>query len=280
VVRPIRRLRDEATALAERRRRLPGTFQDSDRRDELGELARALSELTRRLDVYIREADRFAADVAHEFKNPLASIRAAAETAAASDSQGERDRFLAMLIRDVDRLERLVSAVRDETRLDARLDQEPVSNVEVAALLAEVIQGLHLAHGALPDIRLAVESDCAVRASRDRLAQAFENVLANARSFSPHERAVEVTVTRHESHAAIHVDDRGPGIPTEHLERIFDRFFTYRTDSSATSELHTGLGLSIARTIVEGYGGTVTASHRDGGGARFEIRLPLNSNRR
>ena len=150
VVRPIRRLRDEAAALADRRHRLPGQFPDADRRDELGDLARALQELTRRLDEHIRQAERFASDVSHEFKNPLASIRAAAETALQSEDSSERARFLGMLTRDVDRLEGLVSGVRELTRIDAQLEQEPMQRVNVEVLLSEVIDGLRLAHGDSP----------------------------------------------------------------------------------------------------------------------------------
>ena len=273
IVRPIRRLRDEATALADRRHRLPGTFPDTTRRDELGDLARALSELTRRLDAYIRETERFAADVSHEFKNPLASIRVAAETAAQSDDPSERQRFLTMLTRDVDRLERLVSAVREQTQIDARLDQEPAAEVDVGTLVAEVARGLKLARGNQPEIRLTTEERCRVRASRDRLAQAVENLLANARSFAPSGTVIDVTVIRERDHCRIEVMDRGPGIPPEHGERIFERFFSYRPDSER--ERHAGLGLSIARTIVDSYGGTIEGGNRpDGPGARFEIKLP------
>lgn len=276
IVRPIRRLRSEATALAERRHRLPGAFPDSSRRDELGELARALSELTRRLDAYIRETERFAADVSHEFKNPLASIRVAAETVAQSDDPSERQRFLTMLTRDVDRLERLVSAVREQTRIDARLDQEPVEDVDVGKLISEVIAGLKLAQGDRPEVRLVVEAQCGVSASRDRLAQALENVLSNARSFAPSGTAVDVRLSRDHKHCRIEVADRGPGIPPEHIDRIFERFFSYRPDADAESERHAGLGLSIARTIVESYGGTIEASKREeGSGSKFEIELPL-----
>jgi two-component system sensor histidine kinase ChvG len=274
VVRPIRRLRDEAAALAERRHRLPGAFPDAKRRDELGDLARALSELTHRLDVYIREAERFAGDVSHEFKNPLASIRVAAETVAHSDDPSERDRFLSMLMRDVDRLERLVSAVREQTRIDALLDQEPVAEVDVGALIAEVIDGLRLAHGDTPEVRLAAGRGCHVRASKDRLAQAFENVLANARSFAPTGTTIDVTLVTGRADCRIEIADRGPGIPAEHTERVFDRFFSYRPDNDAARERHAGLGLSIARTIVEGYGGRIVAATRDGGGAVFAMTLP------
>ena len=276
IVRPIRRLRSEASALAERRHRLPGVFPDSARRDELGELARALRELTRRLDAYIRETERFAADVSHEFKNPLASIRVAAETVAQSDDPSERQRFLAMLVRDVDRLERLVSAVREQTRIDARLDQEPVDDVDVGRLVSEVIEGLKLAHGHEPEVRLIVEAQSRVRASRDRLAQAFENVLSNARSFAAAGTVVGVRISRDHSHCRIEIADRGPGIPPEHIDRVFERFFTYRPDADAESGRHTGLGLSIARTIVESYGGTIEGGNRPNGpGAQFEIKLPL-----
>lgn len=276
VVRPIRRLRDEATALAERRHRLPGQFQDAGRRDELGDLARALQELTRRLDEHIREAERFASDVSHEFKNPLASIRAAAETALHSEDPAERARFMLMLMRDVDRLEGLVSGVRELTRIDAQLEQEPVQRVNVEALLSDVIGGLRLAHGDHPEVRLAVDGHGgSVRASPDRLVQAFENVLANARSFAPPNTVVDVSLVSGDGRCRIEISDRGPGIPDGHLDRVFDRFFTYRPDDAPDRGQHAGLGLSIARTIVQGYGGTIAARNRDGGGSVFEIRLPL-----
>lgn len=276
VVRPLQRLRDEASALAERRHRLPGAFPDVTRRDELGDLARALAELTKRLNAYIHEGERFAADVSHEFRNPLASIRVAAETALHSDDPAERQRFLLMLIREVDRLERLVAAVREQTRMDARLDQEPVEDVEIETIVSEVIDGLKMAEGNKPDVQLTIQASCCVRGSRDRLARAFENILNNARSFAPEGTLVEVRVSREIRRCRIEIADRGPGIPPEHTRRIFERFFSYRPNLTLDPETHTGLGLSIARTIVESYGGTIAANNRtDGPGARFAVELPV-----
>src|SRR5262245_2458965 len=276
VVRPIARLRNEAAALAERRSPLPGAFPEARRADEIGDLARALHQLTGRLDGYVRELERFASDVSHEFKNPLASIRAAAETAAQSDSPEERQKFLGMLIRDVDRLERLVSGVRELTRIDAQRDQEPTTDVDIATLLSDVIQGLRLAHGDRPDVRLASHGSCSIRASRDRLSQAFENVIVNARSFAPPATVVDVSVNADNGACRIEIADRGPGIPDAHRNRIFDRFFSYRPDAGHERNEHAGLGLSIARTIIQSYGGTIVADNRQGGGAKFEIRLPMD----
>ena len=186
VVRPIGRLRRQASDLAERRSRLPGVFHDTHRRDEIGDLARALQELTRRLDEHIREVERFASDVAHEFKNPLASIRTAAEMAAQAEDPLDRARFLDLLAKDVDRLDRLVSDVRDLARIDAQLEQEPLQPVDVGALLAQVIDGLRFSHGPEPAMSLRVAGGpMRVSGSADRLAQAFENILSNARSFAP-----------------------------------------------------------------------------------------------
>jgi two-component system sensor histidine kinase ChvG len=278
VVRPLRRLRREATALAERRDRLPGLFVDVHRRDEIGDLARALQELTRRLDEHIRDAERFASDVSHEFKNPLASIRAAAEMTSQSEDPIERARFLSMLTRDVDRLERLVSGVRELARIDTQLQQEPLERVDPAALVSDVIDGLRLAYGSSPEINLQVQGKrCVVRASTIRVVQALENVLVNARSVAPPGSRVEVSVRTAGSECLVEVADRGPGIPSAHLERVFERFFTYRPASSAGTSEHAGLGLAIARSIVQGYGGTIAARNREGGGAVFEIRLPCES---
>jgi two-component system sensor histidine kinase ChvG len=275
VVRPLRRLRREATSLAARRDRLPGRFVDVSRRDELGDLARALQELTRRLDEHIRDAERFASDVSHEFKNPLASIRAAAELTSQSDDAVERARFLAMLTRDVDRLEGLVSGVRELARIDSQLEQEPLEAIDPAALVSQVIDGLRLAYGTRPEIELQVQGTrSVVRASAMRLVQALENVLVNAWSVAPPDSRINVSVRSGGGQCTIEAADRGPGIPPAHLERVFERFFSYRPVAVSGRAPHAGLGLAIARSIVVGYGGTIAARNRDGGGAVFEIRLP------
>ncbi len=275
VVRPLRRLRREATALAARRDQLPGRFADVNRHDEIGDLARALQELTRRLDEHIRDAERFASDVSHEFKNPLASIRAAAEMTTQSDEPADRARFLSMLTRDVDRLERLVSGVRELARVDTQLQQDPVEQTDPAALVTQVLDGLRLAYGGHPQMHLEIHGKrCVVRAAATRLVQALENVLVNARSVAPPGSRVDVSLGTTGTDCVIEVADRGPGIPSAHLERVFDRFFSYRPASPDANSTHAGLGLAIARSIVQGYGGTIAARNRDGGGAVFEIRLP------
>jgi two-component system sensor histidine kinase ChvG len=273
IVRPIVRLRREAIALAARSRLLPGRFPDAGRSDETGDLARALDALTHRLDAHIRLLESFAADVSHEFKNPLASIRTAAEMLAHTDEPRERDRFLEMLTRDVDRLERLVSGVRELARIDAQLAQEPLADVDVKALLTEIVAGVRLLGGGPVELATG-RGECRVRASTDRLAQVFENIVQNARSFSPPDRAIDISLHGEPGACRVVVADRGPGIPPAHLESVFDRFFTYRPDEPAGRREHAGLGLAIARTIVEGYGGTITARNREGGGACFEVRLP------
>jgi two-component system, OmpR family, sensor histidine kinase ChvG len=280
VVRPIVRLRREASDLAERRTRLPGRFLDVDRRDEIGDLARSLAELTLRLDAHIRAVEQFAGDVSHEFRNPLASIRSAAEMAGQADSVEDRDRFLAMLTRDVDRLERLISGVRQLALVDAQVEQEPLSSVDVGQLLGQVVETLRLAEPDRPGIAVSINSPSPrVRATPDRLAQVFENVLANARSFAPADTVVEASLHVEAGDiCCVAVSDRGPGIPPGHLDRVFDRFFSYRP-ASGNDRRHTGLGLAIARTIVHGYGGTISAENRTEGGSRFVIRLPLARDR-
>jgi two-component system sensor histidine kinase ChvG len=277
IARPLQRLADEARALADRRGRLLGSFRGSTREDEIGDLARALEDLTRRLSGHLRFIESFAADVSHELKNPLAGIRGATELLAEVEDEGERARFLAVVEREVARLEFLLSGMRDITGIDAHLPAEPAPPVDLGALLAELVESARLRAGeGGPQITLATPGTALIaHASPERLAQLIGNVLDNARSFSPPGGTITVELAREDGGARIRVDDQGPGIPEAHRERIFDRFFSYRPGEERGR--HAGLGLAIARAIAEGYGGSIAvipAAAGPGGGTRFEIRLP------
>ena len=272
IVRPLVRLRRAAMALSDRRA-TPASFGRVDRKDEIGDLARTLEELTSRLDAHIRLLESFAGDVSHEFKNPLAAIRVAAEAIAATDDPVERQRLLGMLTRDVDRLERLVTGVRELARIDAQLAHEEIAPVDVSALLEGLVEAFRQRDSHVRLVYAGPSTRVLVRASPDRLAQIFENLLDNAASFAPRGSVVDVVMAVDGPACSVRVEDRGSGFPPGHVERIFDRFFSYRPDDGGRRE-HMGLGLSIARAIVEGYGGTIAAVNRSGGGASVEVRLP------
>ncbi len=276
IARPLTRLQRRAEAILDRRGRLKGVFVPTRRSDEIGDLERALAELTRRLEQHLAFTESFASDVAHEFRNPLAAIRTATEMALDVDDDAQRRRFLEMIGRDVARMERLVSEAREVSRIDARLDEEERVTVAVDELLSTLIESFRLRagdHG--PQFVLALaDHRVEVSASPDRLTQAFENILANAVSFSPTGGMVTVTVRRAATAAVVTVADDGPGIPQEHRERIFDRFFSYRP-GGGPEDGHSGLGLSVVRAIVEGYGGSVRAEARHGGGTKMVVELPL-----
>ncbi len=271
IVRPLVRLRRAAVALSDRRA-TPASFRRVDRRDEIGDLARSLEELTARLDAHIRLLESFAGDVSHEFKNPLAAIRVAAEVIAGTEDPAERARLFALLTRDVDRLERLVSGVRELARIDAQIAHEAMETVDLGALLEKLGRGF--AHRPVPvAVVVRAPGDVVVRGSSDCLAQVFENVLENAAGFSPPGSPVEVAARTEGETCVVTVDDLGPGIPPAHLERVFERFVSFRPGEGGARD-HMGLGLPIAQAIVEGYGGTIQARNRPEGGTRIEVRLP------
>jgi two-component system, OmpR family, sensor histidine kinase ChvG len=272
IVRPLTRLRSRASALAERRGPLPSGFPGVRRKDELGELARALDELARRVNDQIQFLQSFAADVSHEFKNPLASIRTASEMMLEADSEADRRKFLGLMIRDVDRLERLVSGLREVAAVEGQIEQQAAQAVDLDELLLEIIRGFETTTQRPVGIALNGDNHThLVSGSRERLTQVFENLIANAISFAPDHSTVDVDVTAHGSQSRVTIEDRGPGIPEAHLNRIFERFFTYRPSHGRRE--HLGLGLAIARQVVDGYGGTIAVSNRPDGGARFEVML-------
>jgi two-component system sensor histidine kinase ChvG len=273
IVRPLARLRRAAAEVSARRGPLATVFPGARRSDEIGELARALEELTKRLSDHITLVEGFAADVSHEFKNPLAGIRTAAETIDASDDPAERARFLTLMLRDVERLERLVSGVRELARIDGHLEHSVTSTVDLVDLVRRIAEGTAVADRR--NVTIKVETDgrsCRARGDRDSLIQVFENLISNAVSFATDGTNVEIGVRRDGSACSVSIADRGPGVPEAHLSRLFDRFFTYRPADARRK--HLGLGLAIARRIVHGHGGTIGAANRAGGGATFEVRLP------
>lgn len=295
IARPILKLRQRALAILDRRGRLMDTIEPYQRLDEIGDLSRALAELTRRLEKHLKFIESFASDVSHELKNPLASIRTATDLLAEVEEPEERQRFLSMVQRDIARLERLLSGVREVSRIDATLDTQPTESVDLLPLLEAIVESRELRHA---DVRLRLEVGkpeedevpIRVNASPDRLVQVVENLVDNAIGFSPDNGEVLLELgqapdAKEPDLVSIRILDQGPGIPPEHLEKIFHRFFSYREKESGARRGklgHTGLGLAIVRAIVEGYGGTVTAANRDDApsGAVFEVRLPSARNPR
>jgi two-component system, OmpR family, sensor histidine kinase ChvG len=274
IVRPLTKLRRRAAEIAGRRGAMPSVFPGATRKDEIGDLARALGELSRRTNDHIDLLQTFSADVSHELKNPLASIRTAAEMMADAESPEERRRFHDLMVRDVERLERLVSGLRDVARVEGQIEADVTEPIELNALLSDLAAAADATAADGRHVKLD-RSHTPVRAiaSQERLAQVFENLLANAVSFTPPGTTVAVRVAQKNGRAVVSVDDDGPGVPDAHLERIFNRFFSYRPGENRRE--HVGLGLAIAKQIVESYGGTIAAENRQPRGARFTVTLPI-----
>lgn len=273
IVRPLRQLRVDARAVLDRRGRLRGRhFKGSKRRDEIGELSRALERIMRRLDAHVGVIETFASDVVHELKNPLASIRNANEMLADVSEPADRRRFVRIIDQEVARMERLLSGVREISAIDAKLVRERPQSLDLGALLARIVEGFQLREGGRKTVQLELGAGpFTVDASDDRLIQVFENILDNAVSFTPVAGTVTVQASAENGEVVTRVRDMGPGIPEPNLDRIFDRFFTHRPDASRGG--HTGLGLAIVKTIVEAYGGSVSAANAERG-AVFTVRLP------
>jgi two-component system sensor histidine kinase ChvG len=282
IARPLRRLQREASAVLDRRGRLTGRFRGSTRLDEIGDLARALEELSQRLEQRIGFIESFAADLTHTFKNPLASIRSATQLLSESEDAADRARFLQMVERAVARLERLLSTVREISLIDSQLEEERRIEVPLGQLLSELVDGFRLRGTGMLTYDLELpDREVYVFASPERMVQVFENVLDNARSFSPERGTVWVRLEGGVGEALVAIRDQGPGIPEQHLGGIFARFFSFRDEAaehsrpgaSAVDAEHIGLGLAIARAIIDGYGGTISARNSTEGGAIFEMRL-------
>ncbi|MGH6888757.1 MAG: stimulus-sensing domain-containing protein [Rhizomicrobium sp.] len=252
----------------------------SERDDEIGDLANSLSAMTGALYARIDAIERFAADVAHELKNPLTSLRSAVEMLKRAPDEETRARLMDIITNDVARINRLISDISDASRLDAELSREQLKPVDLAHLLdtvADVYRLVPLSRGITLSLALDLPHPTFVLGQDERLGQVFRNLIDNAVSFSPDGGVVAIAAERREHGVRVTVQDDGPGIPPENLETIFERFYTERPLEHGFGR-NSGLGLSIARQIAEGLGGRIRAENRSPAegqtGARFIVELP------
>jgi two-component system sensor histidine kinase ChvG len=263
----------------------------SDRQDEIGNLSVAVRDMTNALYARIEAIESFAADVSHELKNPLTSLRSAVETLPIAKSETSRERLMEVIQHDVKRLDRLITDISDASRLDAELAREDATKVDLKKFVGDLV-------GAMRDAgrnRKPVEIDFKVAKLPQgaksysvighdlRLGQVITNLIENARSFVPEETGrIVVSLSRVGKLIMLTVDDNGPGIRADNIDRIFERFYTDRPSGEAFGQ-NSGLGLSISRQIVEAHGGTLTAENISGGkpgeirGARFTVTLPADN---
>jgi two-component system sensor histidine kinase ChvG len=284
---PVRRLAESAQLVRRRIRSRVEIPDLSHRRDEIGHLSGSLRDMTDALYSRIEAIESFAADVAHELKNPLTSLRSAVETLPLAKTDNSRGRLLEVIQHDVKRLDRLISDISDASRLDAEMQRNDAHPVNLVELLTMVTGVANERHDDGVKVALTFEGGRAgaftVLGHDSRLGQVIDNLIDNARSFSPAGTTVRVTCRRLKSEVEIVVDDDGPGVPAEAVEKIFERFYTYRPEQDFGQ--NSGLGLSISKHIIEAHGGRIWVENRTGPaaspdeppavlGARFIVRLP------
>jgi two-component system sensor histidine kinase ChvG len=278
---PLSRLAGAAERMREGRvgaQKLPETI--TSRNDEIGTLARTLEGTAQALWARMDAIEKFAADVSHEIKNPLSSIRSAIETLSRVEDPARASRLLAIITQDVSRLDRLITDISDSSRLDSELSRSKYEIVDMARILATLAE-IHDATRKENGPFMLLDSPAAglfVRGSETRLVQVLRNLIGNAISFSPANAKIFLRGRETGGMVELAVEDEGPGIPDGKLDSIFDRFYSERPQTE-TFGSHSGLGLSISRQIVEAHQGRISAENRrdeDGKiiGARFVIRLP------
>lgn len=283
IVRPLRLIALAAHRVRLGRAREVNVPRLPERRDEIGQLARCVADMSQSLRLRMDNIEHFAADVTHELKNPLASLRSAIDGLERVEDPKLRSQLLGIARDDVGRLDRLIGDVGEAARTDAELARAKFEPVDLGQLI-EQIAGSWDGRREKGNARIAFarprRSTAVVMGDPGRLARAVDNIIDNAISFSPSGGLVEIAATHVGDHVLIRIDDEGPGVPVEAREAIFNRFHSVRPDDEQFGR-HSGLGLAIARAIVEGHDGEIDVQDRDDApsGARFIIKLPAANQR-
>ena len=282
ITRPIQRLAAAAERVRtghDRRHSIPDF---AGRRDEIGDLASAMREMTENLWRRMDAIERFAADVAHEIKNPLTSVRSAVETASRLNNSSQREKLFAIILDDVDRLNRLITDISEASRVDSELGRQELEAIDIGQILcalSEVYTATDRIGGRGLVCEIAGDADPLIVSGReDHLVQVMRNLLDNAITFSPKNGRIAIHAISSPSRVTITVDDDGIGVPDGNLETIFDRFYSERPTGEKFGT-HSGLGLSICRQIVAAHQGSIHAENRRSPngqilGARFVLILP------
>jgi two-component system sensor histidine kinase ChvG len=295
IARPLRKLAAAAESMRAGRSQALEIPDLSYRHDEIGELSTVLRDLTQALWDRIDSIERFAADVAHELKNPLTSLRSAVETAAIVKKPEDRERLMQIILKDVMRMDRLITDISSASRLDAELSRESLQRISLNGVLWGVLDSFRdpiaRANGLLPPglsheidvqnrrliFKSGAQGDVMIWGLEGRLAQVFRNLIENALSFTPEGGAVTLHLRDQGSEAVVTVADTGPGIPENRLQHIFERFYSERPGHEDFGN-HSGLGLTIARQIITALGGQIFAeniknAHGQVDGAMFTVIL-------
>jgi len=284
IARPIRKLAQGADRVRHGVGKAKSIPDYGRRGDEIGELSRALIDMTRTLEQRMMATERFAADVAHEIKNPLSSLKSALETVQRISDPERREQLMAIAADDLKRLDRLITDISDASRLDAELSRTESQTVDLGSTLQALAMVMQATWGddsprleLSPELAGDVVGRFMVRGYEDRLVQVFRNLLANARSFSPPKGSIRIAARRDGRWIEVTVSDQGPGIPAGKEQDIFNRFYSDRPAGEKFGT-HSGLGLSISRQIVEAHKGTIGARNLGEPGhvtgACFTVRLP------
>ncbi|MFC3206481.1 stimulus-sensing domain-containing protein [Aquamicrobium soli] len=263
----------------------------SDRQDEIGNLSVAVRDMTNALYARIDAIESFAADVSHELKNPLTSLRSAVETLPLARNDASRGRLMEIIQHDVRRLDRLITDISDASRLDAELAREDAGKVDLKKFITDLVAVSSETTRNKKAVEIVFNAAKLPQGARSyevvghdlRIGQVITNLIENARSFVPDEHGrIEISLARIGKFNIVTIEDNGPGIRAEQIDRIFERFYTDRPSSEAFGQ-NSGLGLSISRQIVEAHGGTLTAENIPGTkpgdvrGARFVVTLPADA---
>ncbi|WP_253338702.1 stimulus-sensing domain-containing protein [Sphingobium sp. OAS761] len=279
IVQPLQRLARAAVRVRLGRAREVTVPRLPERRDEIGMLARALSDMSHALRQRIDATDAFAADVSHELKNPIASLRSALDSLDRVDRPDLRAQLMAIAQDDVRRLDRLVTDIAEASRVDAELSRTRFEPIDLGLLIEKMVIAREV-RGVPRGVRLAFarpRKDVAVILGEEqRLVRVLDNLIDNAVSFSPEGGLVRIVATVADDQVLVSVEDEGPGVPESEREHVFRRFHSVRPEGEGFGK-HSGLGLAIARSIVEGHQGRISIGDREDAqsGACFVVRLPM-----